>query len=357
MSVRFDFWRGLIIRFRSFALAMKAIVELLYFCKAIPVSFIIGVLMMLTLNRNAFAQNTAELLGYCSEARLLIVNADDFGMCRAENAATQELLVDGYITSATVMVPCPWFVEVAQFCKAHPELDVGIHLTLTAEWKNYKWGSVVSSNLVKSLLTPNGYFPDDVSWVESHAQPDDVERELRAQIDRAIQFGIRPTHIDNHMGSVYGLVTGRHFLDVIFKLSAEYQLPFRLPRQLSDKYKTTLPPERIEMINGLVDELVRKGFVLQDYLETVEHGDDYGSTVEVYYQLFRNLKPGVTELYIHAAKPTEEMKAISNVWYHRDWDYRLFMHPDSKKYLDELGIKLIGWRELQDLQKSRLSTK
>ena len=137
------------------------------------------------------------------------------------------------------------------------------------------------------------------------------------------------------MGSVYGLATGKHFLDIIFKLSAEYQLPFRLPRQMSDKYKATLPADRIEMINTFANNLIKKGFVLPDYLVTIEHGDNYESTVKAYRKLFSNLKPGVTELYLHAARPTEEMKAISNVWYQRDWDYRVFMDVETKKYLDE----------------------
>jgi len=329
----------------------------LFILKSMVAGFALGVFVMSFSVENLHAQNTAELLGYNADAKLLIVNADDFGMCHAENKATQELLLDGYITSATVMVPCPWVVEAAQFCKEHPNYDVGIHLTLNSEWKRYKWGSVASMDLVSSLLTPQGFFPDDILRVENHAKPEQVEIELRAQIDRAIQLGIQPTHIDNHMGSVYGLATGKHFLDIIFKLSAEYQLPFRLPRQMSDKYKTTLPADRIEMINGFANSLVQKGFALPDYLVTVEHGDSYEGTVEAYHKLFQNLKPGVTELYLHAAKPSAEMKAISNVWYQRDWDYRVFMDAETKQYLDELDIKLIGWRDLQELQKSKLKIK
>lgn len=357
MAAKFFFVHFLVDNFRLFCSFQKPANGQSHFCRPISTGFVIGALIMLNLNGNAFSQNTAELLGYVPKARLLIVNADDYGMCHAENAATQELLTNGYITSATIMVPCPWLAEAAQFCKTHPDLDIGIHLTFTCEWKRYKWGSVASSDLVKSLLTPEGYFPTDIQSVEVNAKPEEVEREMRAQIDKAIQLGIQPTHLDNHMGSVYGLATGRHFLDIIFKISAEYKLPFRLPRHLSEKYQATLPPERIEMINGLVAELVQKGYILPDYLETVEHGEDYESTVEAYRRLFGNLKPGVTELYIHAAKPSEEMKAISNVWYQRDWDYRIFMDPDTKEFLDDLGIKLIGWRELQDLQKVQIYEK
>ncbi len=300
------------------------------------------------------AQTTGEMLGYGANDKLLIVNADDFGMCHAENAATMDLLVGGHVTSATIMVPCPWFEEAAAFCREHPLIDVGVHLTLTAEWKKYKWGSVAPADLVRSLLTPQGYFPDDSPEVEMRADLAEVEREFRAQLEKAKQAGIQLTHFDNHMGSAYGLATGRHFFDVVFKLSKEYGLPFRLPRNISERYLASLSEQGKAAIKEQIKLWTAQGFALPDYLESVQHGKTYEESVAAYQRFFRNLKPGVTELYIHAAFPEEEMQAISASWRNRDYDYRIFKSEETKKLLAELDVKLIGWRELQRLQRARM---
>jgi len=168
-------------------------------------------------------------------------------------------------------------------------------------------------------------------------------------------MGIVPNHIDNHMGSLYGLATGNNFFDSIFKISAEYGLPFRLPRNLSERYLQGLPEKNIKEITGRVNQLVQMGFVLPDYLVTVKHGKTFKESMDAYKKLLEGLKPGVTELYIHAAFPTDEMKAVSNAWKNRDFDYRAFSSPEMKKMLDDLGIKLIGWKPLQDLQIKQMS--
>lgn len=304
----------------------------------------------------AFAQmpNTAEMLGYSPQDKLLIINADDFGMCHAENVATIELLKGGHISSATMMVPCPWVKEAVAFCLKHPEVNVGIHTTFTSEWKYYKWGSVAPSSQVLSLLTPEGYFPSGVQTVETNARPEEIEIEMRAQIEKALAFGIKPTHFDNHMGSVYGLLTGRHFFDVVFKLSAEYNLPFRLPRNLSDRYLQVLPQAVIQQMQQKSKEIIAKGYVLPDYLETVEHGKNFDETALAYQTLLSQLKPGVTELYIHAALPTEEMKAISGAWKNREMDYQFFQSPETREFLTKQEIKMISYRELRTLQMKRM---
>ncbi len=313
-------------------------------------------LLIFLITANLFAQtnSTGQLLGYKATDRLLIVNADDFGMCHSENKATSELLLSNDITSATIMVPCPWVKEAVDFCLKNPSVDVGVHLTFTSEWKYYKWGSVASSNNVSSVLTMENFFPEENLYIEQNADKNQVEIECRAQINKLLQYGMKPTHFDNHMGSLYGLETGRHFFDVIFKLAKEYQLPFRLPRNLSDSYKAVQPPEKIKEIELYAQQLVESGFVLPDYLETVKHGKTYQETVEEYYQLFEQLKPGVSELYIHAALPSDEMKAISSVWYRREFDYKFFKAEETKQKLKELGIILVGWKELQDLQIKRM---
>jgi len=300
-----------------------------------------------------YGQNTAELLGYDDQARLLIINADDFGMCHAENLATMNLLRSGGVTSTTVMTPCPWFPEVADFYREHPEIDIGAHLTLNAEWTRYKWGSVAPGDRVSSLLNPSGFFYSDVLPVEQNAKPKEVRTEFIAQIEKAQRAGIQLSHIDNHMGSAYGLLTGRDFLDVVFQLSAQYNLPFRLPRHADNRQG--LSREQTEQFQQLTEKLVGQGFVLPDYLITVDHAATQAGSLDRYKQMFRDLKPGVTELYIHAAIPTDEMKAISGAWEHRAFDYHIFSSPETRAYLDSLGIKLIGWKALQTLQKETVN--
>lgn len=302
------------------------------------------------------AQPTAELLGYNSDDKVLIINADDFGMCHSENVATMDLLLFGGISSATVMTPCPWFNEAAEFCRNNPLADVGIHLTLTSEWKRYKWGSVAPADLVPSLLTYEGYFPEGTLYVEMWANPEEVEIELRAQIEKALQLGIAPTHIDNHMATVYGLFTGHDFLDSVFKLSKEYGLPFRLPRNLPDYYSEQLSQVVIDKLMGMADSLVTEGFTLPDYLHSINYGNTYEKTFSNYRDFLINLKPGVTELYIHAAKESDEIKAVTNSWRNRDFDYQIFMSNEMRDLIDSLGIHLIGWRDLQELQVEQIGT-
>ncbi len=310
--------------------------------------------VLLLASRSIFAQNTAELLGYPSTAKLLILNADDFGMCHAENVATMDLLLNGNITSATAMPPTPWFKEAAQFAKDHPKLHIGVHSTFTSEWKVYKWGPVLGKSAVPSLVTPEGFFPDDTPWVESKADPADIEKELRAQIEHARKLGLEPTHLDNHMGSLYGLTTGRDFLDVVFKICAEYGLPFRLPRHLSQAYTKMLPADRVQDIETRTQLLVQKGFVLPDYLVTVDHGKTYDETWKRYASIFRALKPGVTELYMHVAVESQEIKAVTKAWRNRVWDYRVFKDPRTKALLDSLRIVLISYKPLQELQRQHM---
>ena len=317
--------------------------------------FSINILLVLNIISGR-TQTTAELLGYDSNAKVLIINADDFGMCHAENVATMDLLLYGSITSATVMVPCPWLNEAAEFCRNNADADVGIHLTLTSEWKRYKWGSVTSADLVPSLLTYEGYFPEGTLYVEMWANPEEVEVELRAQIEKALLLGILPTHIDNHMATVYGLFTGHDFLDSVFKLSKEYGLPFRLPRNLPDYYAQQLPQEIISKLMGMADSLVAKGFVLPDFLYSIDYGETYEQTFTNYRESFKNLEPGVTELYIHAAKESNEIKAITNAWQNRDFDYKIFMSKEMRNLIDSLEIHLIGWRDLQQLQIEQIGT-
>src|SRR5258706_12659928 len=163
-------------------------------------------------------------LGYPATAKLLILNADDLAVTHSENIASFAALDQKLITSATVMVPCPWFTEVAAYAKAHPEADLGLHLTLTAEWETYRWGPIASRSLVTSLVGADGNFYASTEDVAKHAKLDEVETEIRAQIERAKSMGLEPSHLDAHMHSLYN---SPELFGVFLKVAHEYKLPIR----------------------------------------------------------------------------------------------------------------------------------
>src|SRR5256714_10923368 len=172
---------------------------------------------------SAQQRTVAERLGYPRDAKLLIIHADDLGFAHSADAASFDALNSGAITSASIMMPTPWVTEVAAYANAHPDADLGLHLTLTSEWETYRWGSTAPRDVVQSLLDPDGTLPNADSVVAVRATPADVERELRAQIDRALALGIHPTHVDSHMGALFTTPT---LLATYVKVAHDYHLPF-----------------------------------------------------------------------------------------------------------------------------------
>src|SRR4051812_21156271 len=163
---------------------------------------LLSLLAMSTLT--AQTRTIAERLGHPRDAKLLIIHADDIGVAHSENAASFDALDKGAINSGSIMMPTPWVTEVAAYAKAHPNADLGLHLTLNSEWKTYRWGGLAPRDQVPSLHEPDGTFPSTTDVVAKRAKQDEVERELRAQIDRAYAIGLRPTHVDSHMSALYG---------------------------------------------------------------------------------------------------------------------------------------------------------
>ena len=170
-------------------------------------------------------KSTAERLGYAPDARVLILNADDFGMCHDQNEGVMTGLKEGVFTSSTILVTCPWFEEAAEFARNNPGADLGVHLTLTAEWDSYKWGPVSGRRAVPSLVDERGYLWQTVAQVYEHAHLDEAEAELRAQIEKALTAGIDVTHLDSHMGT---LQLRADYHEIYARLADEYRLPIRL---------------------------------------------------------------------------------------------------------------------------------
>jgi chitin disaccharide deacetylase len=284
-------------------------------------------------------QTLSEKLGYTKITELLILHADDLGVAHSENAASISAMEKGSVSSASIMVPCPWFPEIAAYARAHPKADLGLHLTLTSEWKYYKWGPVASKEKVPSLVNDKGFLFESVDSLYASAKLEEVEKELRAQIERAKQFGIDFTHFDTHMGA---LVNRVDYLKIFIKLGREYKVPVLLTK---DGFRTAF--------NINLDELTDEKDVAVDNVYTAMPADYKKGMADYYTGIFQSLKPGVGIILLHAAYNDSEMQAVTID--HPDWgaewrqaDFNFFSGEKCKNILKEQNIKLITWREIRD---------
>ena len=279
--------------------------------------------------------------------RYLIIHGDDAGMCHSANVATIEGMEKGVVSSASIMVPCPWFPEMAKYAREHPEQDFGIHLTLTSEWKHYRWGPVASRDRVPSLLDEQGFMWARVSDVAQHAKLDEVEIELRAQIERAIEFGVPITHLDTHMGS---MAARADLLKLYVKLGIEYDRPILVPREMSPKAKEEYP-DLVEEADTLFGALAEHRLPVIDYLPTIGTGPKFEAKKAVYLHWFEDLEPGVTQIIIHCGVDGPELEAVTGSHLNRDTDRRVFTDPEIAAKLDRCGIRVIGWREFREISR------
>ena len=293
--------------------------------------------------------------------KYLIINADDFGMCHSANLAVFDLFEKGAITSSTIMTPCGWAKEAGVWAAKHPEFAVGTHLTFTNEWGNYKWGPVSKSE-TPTLLNEEGFMYYESVDFEKNADLADVEKEIRAQVERFKSFGAAPSHLDNHMGSLYGIETGRfELLQKTLELCGEYGLPFRFPGtfipEMMDNDTLEIKID-VEAVKAMYDQITGYAKMLKvampDYLIpgdwTGPQKDSYENFKEYIYELYRSFPEGVTETYIHPALESEELKGITGSWYRRVWEHKLFSDPQTLQHIDALGIKLINYRDLAKMR-------
>jgi len=280
----------------------------------------------------------AERLGYEKDAKLLILHADDAGVAHAVNLATISAITRNAVSSLSIMAPCPWFMEMAAYLKAHPNVDAGIHLTLTSEWRFYKWAGVASPDKIPSLLNEQGYFYDNVSDVVNHARPAEVETELRAQIERARTFGIRLTHLDSHMGTLFAKP---EFFRLYLMLGKEYKLPVFLPANLKGQ-------------NPELGPLVGNDVIWVDHLAMMNLAPEKEHWLDFYTNIVEQLKPGVNEIIVHLALDNAEMKAVT--YGHREFgaewrknDYNTVTNPTFQQVLKLNNVHLITWGQIRDL--------
>jgi predicted glycoside hydrolase/deacetylase ChbG (UPF0249 family) len=273
-------------------------------------------------------------------AKRLIVHADDAGMCHSANVATIEAMTKGLVSSTSVMMPCPWVQEFADWAKAHPEKDIGLHLTLTSEWKYFRWRPVASIEKVKGLIDKEGYIWRDVRSTAMNASAAEVETELRAQIERAREYGIQFTHLDSHMGTVFARPD---YFDVYTKLGKELGVPVMLPRA-DEANAADLKgyPITREMLKRKESE----GMKMLDRLVRGVPGRGVADRRASYRKFITEVKPGVTKLIIHLSKDDAEIQAVTNSWEYRWGDYQFWTSDEAKELLAGNGVELYTYRQL-----------
>ena len=270
-----------------------------------------------------------ERLGHPADAKLLIVNCDDLGSSRAANVAVYDCLRSGLGTSATLMVPCPWARDAAAMYRGE---DVGVHLTLNSEWETYRWGPITHS---PSLLDGDGGFPRTIEDVWDHADPDEVRKECTAQIERAIFWGFDVSHLDSHMGT---LQLRPEFFDVYLELAVDFRLPLRMAGA-SSQARVGFPFRDLAAAEGVVfpDHFVMSPIGARANLERVIH----------------ELRPGVTEVYLHPAVNTDELRASHPDWAGRVEDHATLCEDRAfANLLERAGVHRIGYRSLRELQRA-----
>jgi len=295
------------------------------------------VLILFAVHSSAQTKTLAERLGYPRDSKLLIIHADDLAVAHSEDIASFDALDKHAATSASIMVPCPWLTEVADYAKSHPGSDLGLHLTLTSEWKTYRWGPVESKDKVPSLLDPSGYLWPDSEPAVQHIKADEAEREIRAQVEHAIATGIQPTHLDSHMGVLF---SRPDLVALYVKVAHEYKLPF------------------LGMLGPNAPPAMRAAFSDKDILvdSVVIAGPNVPAADwrRFYLDAIKNLKPGLTEFIVHLAHDDAELQAITvdhpdygATWRQRDYD--VITSVDFKKALDDNHVILVHWSDLKKL--------
>ena len=283
---------------------------------------------------NAQTRNIAERLGHPRDAKLLILHADDLGVAHSENAASFDALTKGGVNSASIMMTTPWVTETATFSKANPSADLGLHLVMTSEWETYRWGGLAPNDKTPSLHDPDGTMPRQTRTVATRAKMDEVERELRAQIDRAYAIGLKPTHVDSHMGALF---TTPELFATYVKVARSYKLPFlAFIGAMNPAARSALQPSDI-----FPDTVFDAGDTPKEQWK------------QFYLDALKNLKPGLTEILFHLGYDDAELRAVTvnhepygSAWRQRDLD--LVSSAEWKQALKDNKIVLVTWREIQN---------
>lgn len=295
-----------------------------------------------------YANPILKKLGFAETDRVVIIHADDVGMCHATLPAFAELIDVGVLSCGSVMVPCPWFSQVAAYCRSHPTVDMGVHLTLTNEWHGYRWGPISTCDPVSGLIDNAGYFHHRSPQVQKHGEAGAVQREIQAQIKRALAAGIDVTHIDSHMFTIFH----PRFASFYVQLALQHQIPALLLRTDESGLRALgFDAETATFFAQQIEELEAQGVFMLDHLYIMPL-DQSDNRLEQAKQVLDTLPPGITHLIIHPAQDTPELRAIAPDWPARVADYQTFTCKELRDYVKKAGVQIIGYSTLRTLMRS-----
>ena len=298
----------------------------------------------------------AERLGYPKGAKVVILHVDDAAMSFDSNEGTIQALTKGVANSCSVMMPCPWVPQFIDFLKTHPQVDAGLHLTLTSEWQHYRWGPLAGKAAVSGLTDSTGSLWATVEDVVKHATADEVERELEAQWDRAKTLGFVPTHFDSHMGTLFASPA---FMERYVKFGIRHHTPVMFPAGHASLIaaQNNISPQQLTQLQAIGKTLWDAGLPVLDDLHNTTYNWQPPNNLKtpykanyktaLYIAALKDLKPGVTMLIMHCTAPTEVFKQISDSGPSRKADLEAMLDPAFKKALQQEGIILTTWRELK----------
>ncbi len=287
-------------------------------------------------------------LGLGDDERVAIIHTDDIGMCQASLSAWADLVDFGLVSSASTMVPCSWFPQVATYCRQRPQVDMGVHLTLTSEMPSYRWGPISTRNPASGLIDEEGYFYRRSEDVQDHGDPAAVRLELQAQVERALAAGIDVTHVDTHMGTV----AHPKFASAYLEVALRHHLPSMALRLDEAGWRARgMEGETAASLASSVQQLEVQGLPLLDWFVMLPL-DQPEDRVELAKRSFDALPPGLTHLAIHPSQDTPELRAIAADWPSRVADYRAFTSGELRDYIRSRGIQVIGYRALRGLMPS-----
>ncbi len=290
-----------------------------------------------------------QKLGYTNTDRLVILHLDDVGMCQASAQAFIELWEAGAISSGAIMMPCPWAKEVANYCRTHPGVDMGVHATLTAEWQSYRWSPLSTRDPASGLMDADGFMWRSQGETQANATADAASAELEAQVRTALAWGVDLTHVDTHMGTVIH----PKFLPAYLQAAAQVHVPAMIPRtDEAALLHMGYDPEMAAQFILLLAQLEEQGLPLIDSLVALPLDQPVGQ-VEIMKEILSNTPAGVTHLLFHSAKDSPELRAITPDWPSRVANYHTLMNPEIQKFIRDQGIQVIGYARLRELVRAQ----
>lgn len=318
---------------------------------------------LLVITGKLFAQadniTFAEKLGFPKDTKVVILHVDDVGMSYDSNKGAIDAMEKGVVTSCSIMMTCSWVPHFFHYLKEHPQTDAGLHLTLTSEWKEYRWGPLTGKTGVPGLVDAEGALWASVQEVMTHATPDEVEKEIRAQIERARSMGWEPTHLDSHMGTLFASTP---FFERYVKVGMENNIPVMIPGGHATiiQQQMKLPPAQIQMMQTIGKQLWNAGLPVLDDLHNESYGWNLPSGMkptdenlrkfktQKYIDALKSLKPGVTMVIMHCTNPSEIFAKITDSGPSRKGDLLAMMDPELKKFIENEGIILTTWKVLKE---------